>query len=107
MMTWFMRVSHIIGRMPIRALFCLPLMGSSAEAADLWVRNEIFPQNQLLAARGRALPACTETRPNHLISCVPRNIVLIDSDELIANKVYALTPSRQMRPYSQVFTWGP
>jgi hypothetical protein len=93
---------------PIGVLAFLSLALTSAGAADLAAGARTFIEaRHPQIVRGRALADCTETRPDHLIACAPREIVLIEPDAPIANAVYALRPSRERRPYPQVFTWGP
>jgi len=75
------------------------LDAAPARAAD--VVERIRPQ-----LRGSVRPPCRETRPDHLLECVPSEVVLVLPDEPAANSVYTLRHSSRPH-YPQIFVWGP
>jgi hypothetical protein len=102
------RLINVTRALSICASSCLILSAIPAKAADLSTYDRsVLESRPAVKVRGRALPDCTETRPDHLIACAPRELVLIEPDAPIANAVYALRPSHPRRPYPQIFTWGP
>lgn len=75
------------------------LEGAPARAADVVERIR-------LPLRGTVRPPCRETRPDHLLECVPSEEVLILPDEPAANAVYTLRHAHRPH-YPQLFVWGP